>query len=224
MSRASISGPSGPLPLTRASISGPSGLPQRNRAQTFGPSNSNYPRGSISRGTGSRASVSVTRPSTANSAATAEEILEEETFPGGIIAEKLFERRSEFLHYQSCKIKVGTWNVATSESTEEDIAKWLVDDYKPKPDVNGKRRQSTIGKWYTDSVARRNRILNKRNADEGHDIPVEEDDNIGIYVICLQEVVDVSATETFLKSSNSKVKNMWEEYITVSHPLSLVHG
>ena len=144
-------------------------------------------------------------------------------FPGGTIAKKLFERRSEYLHHRACKIKIATWNVATHKDTERDISNWLVDKDKRQNEVPKKKKStaSKFGHWLKKTVTGDHEAGHKENGhnedepEEDEDLYVQEDDDIGIYVVCLQEVVDVSATENFLKSTDTKIKKQWEDHITV---------
>lgn len=104
------------------------------------------------------------------------------------LAQKMLSRRAEFIRQQRIRVKVGTWNVAAMQGIETDLAEWIVD----------------------------------RNRDV-HAIPVgvsvELEDTggeIGIYVVGLQEVVDVTARDTYLKYPDPKIEMNWKAHAQVS--------
>ncbi|PFH56946.1 hypothetical protein XA68_15736 [Ophiocordyceps unilateralis] len=97
----------------------------------------------------------------------------------------LLARRSEYVRHHQIRVKVGTWNVAACPGTDKDLASWFVD-----------------GRGIDESLAA---------LDLGHNTAVEPtksgcseavrlvgDDDIGLYVLGLQEVVDLNTTREYM--------------------------
>lgn len=105
------------------------------------------------------------------------------------LTHQMLSRRVEFTRQQQIKVKVGTWNVAALQGIEEDLADWIVDRDRDA---------------HTVSV----------DATKGKDKDTE--DEIGIYVVALQEVVDVTARETYLKYLDPKIEMNWKAHAQVS--------
>jgi hypothetical protein len=95
-------------------------------------------------------------------------------------------RKAEYINQQSIRIKVGTWNVAAISDTEEDIGKWFIQREGICEQLTGLR------------VSGLEETPDKR-ADGSHDESRSDPDQIGLYVLGLQEIVDVSSPAEALR-------------------------
>ncbi|KAF7591265.1 hypothetical protein BBP40_001826 [Aspergillus hancockii] len=95
-------------------------------------------------------------------------------------------RKAEYTTQQSIRIKVGTWNVAAISGTEGDIGKWFVQREGICEQLAGLRvsgLEETPGKGGGDSE-------NESGS---------ESEQVGLYVLGLQEIVDVSSPAEALR-------------------------
>ncbi|KAH0610122.1 uncharacterized protein H6S33_012668 [Morchella sextelata] len=109
------------------------------------------------------------------------------------IQEQMLLRRAEFIRQKRIRIKIGSWNVAAIQGCERDLSDWIVDK---------KRDMRTI------SLA--NYVEDEADMANG--------DDVGIYVIALQEVVDVTATENFIKYTDPKISLNWKAHAQAALP------
>lgn len=112
------------------------------------------------------------------------------------LTQQMLFRRDEFLRQQRIKIKIGTWNVAAVQGVEKDLGDWIVDKQKD---------------LHTVSVAGGMQAGTTDEKDE----KVSNHDEVGIYVIALQEVVDVTATSTFIQYTDPKIALNWKAHAQV---------
>ncbi|OJJ95280.1 hypothetical protein ASPACDRAFT_36521 [Aspergillus aculeatus ATCC 16872] len=98
-------------------------------------------------------------------------------------------RKAEYTHQQSIRIKVGTWNVAAIPGTENDIGNWFVQQKGVCEQLSGLRvKDSQGGNKTDDSSAGQTESLSETTPDQ-----------IDLYVLGLQEVVDVSSPAEALR-------------------------
>lgn len=112
------------------------------------------------------------------------------------LAHQMLSRRAEFIRQQRIRVKVGTWNVAALQGIEKDLADWIVDRDRDAHIVPIGSPEAMEG--------------------EGNDTVNE----IGIYVVALQEVVDVTARDTYLKYLDPKIEMNWKAHAQVSCRMS----
>ena len=143
------------------------------------------------------------------------------------LSQAVFARRAEYTRSQKIKVKVGTWNVASTSGTEKDIAGWFVD-----------------GKGVTESMARlivaedggesvvtpaneieSVRAQEKRRTKKESTIPKNDPavlpggEDVGLYVLGLQEVVDVaSASEALRPYSDPGPAKKWKNAVQEGLP------
>lgn len=121
-------------------------------------------------------------------------------------------RRDEYTEDRYARIKIGSWNVATCKDTEKDLGRWFVDGRAVPVDVKAASRQQDrkqIGVsdsqegTLVDSESQQGRYAHE-DAKHG-DI-----DYIDIYVLGLQEVVDISSpTEALRPYTDQTVSLRW---------------
>ncbi|KIW16933.1 hypothetical protein PV08_04123 [Exophiala spinifera] len=116
-------------------------------------------------------------------------------------------RKSEYVRKRSMKIKIGSWNVASISGTEKDLGAWFVGGHGVRglsQDLSG---ESLHGDHDDDddsdsdeqiesieSQEARVRTTKKKTTLPKNDVPGEShDDQIDLYVLGLQEVLDLSS-------------------------------
>ncbi|KAI6372886.1 hypothetical protein MCOR25_003623 [Pyricularia grisea] len=109
-------------------------------------------------------------------------------------------RRDEYIQQHKMRIKIGTWNVAGLQGTDKDLATWF---------VHGKgvdRRLATL------DVARNPAIERQETADSLDDDPnavrLVGGDKIGLYVLGLQEVVDLNVASQYMRGVYSSSESL----------------
>ncbi|KAI6598914.1 hypothetical protein MCOR06_001470 [Pyricularia oryzae] len=109
-------------------------------------------------------------------------------------------RRDEYIQQHNMRIKIGTWNVAGLQGTDKDLASWF---------VHGKgvdRRLATL------DVARNPAIERQETADSLDDDPnavrLVGGDKIGLYVLGLQEVVDLNVASQYMRGVYSSSESL----------------
>ncbi|KAL4870384.1 hypothetical protein BDV12DRAFT_61301 [Aspergillus spectabilis] len=98
-------------------------------------------------------------------------------------------RKGEYTGHRSIHVKVGTWNVAAIAGTEKDVGKWFVQ----QKGVWGQRAGSLVAASREDSVSMG---ANSGGAASLLELPPDE---VGLYVLGLQEIVDVSSPAEALR-------------------------
>lgn len=95
------------------------------------------------------------------------------------LARALHDRRVEFVRPHRLRLKIGTWNVAARPGTDKDLASWFIDGRGLDETLSNLK----VSPDRTDDVAR------DVSAPEG--VRLVGDDKIGLYVLGLQEIVDL---------------------------------
>jgi len=132
------------------------------------------------------------------------------------LSQALHDRRSEYTRPQNIRIKIGTWNVAALKGTEEDVAGWFIEGRGieealtglevPSQDhlhgVNGSQHVPSQESGYErepieEQGARRSKTCSTLPKHDSTSVPVGEE--IGLYVLGLQEIVDISSPTEALR-------------------------
>ncbi|KAL8670122.1 MAG: hypothetical protein Q9168_005318 [Polycauliona sp. 1 TL-2023] len=121
------------------------------------------------------------------------------------LSKAVYERRAEYTVPAKIRIKVGSWNVAALQGTEEDVGSWFVD---------GKGISETLSTLSfehngddggdLESVTHQEARRSKKRPTVPSNDPglVPGGDHVGLYVLGLQEIIDVSSATEALKPYN----------------------
>ncbi len=143
-------------------------------------------------------------------------------------------RKDEYVRKRSIKIKVGTWNVASISGTEKDLGGWFVDGLGVKglsQDLAGLSTESSanlpaIAEMETvrEQEERKSHSSKRDSTLPKHDVPaVPHYDEVGLYVLGLQEVVDVaSVTEAIKPYTDPNPAKKWKAALRDSLPAGYV--
>lgn len=129
------------------------------------------------------------------------------------ISQALHTRRADFIRPHYVRVKVGTWNVAALGATDEDLGGWFVggegvsDDFSTLTlDKERKVSKDNPRTWDAKEL---------RPANDGLGIRPGRQE-IGLYVLGLQEIVDISSTTEVLRPylfSDPHAGNKWKTAI-----------
>lgn len=142
------------------------------------------------------------------------------------LSQAVFERRAEFTRSYNTRVKVGTWNVASLSGTEKDIGAWFVDGKGISETLSGLSvNQSNHGNnmilgGVEDVGSQEKRRTKKASTIPKNDVQaVDGGDDIGIYVLGLQEIVDISsAVEALRPYSDPYPSAKWKRAIEEALP------
>jgi phosphatidylinositol-bisphosphatase len=119
-------------------------------------------------------------------------------------------RRSEYTRREKIQIKIGTWNVAATTETEKDLKGWFVEGkgvsaslsgltLEDEEDDTGKSKSEEIESRESIEAQEARRTKKEPTIPKNDPAPLPGLDEIGIYVLGLQEVVDVSSPSEALR-------------------------
>jgi len=132
----------------------------------------------------------------------------------------LYERRAEFTRPKTIRIKVGSWNVASMKGTEKDIGGWFVDGKGVEEKFAGLDviPEDQDARESVDSQeSRRSKRHSTIPKNDHGTIPGGKE--IGLYVIGLQEIIDVgSATEALRPYTDPTIANKYKSAIKAALP------
>ncbi|KAF2128554.1 DNase I-like protein [Dothidotthia symphoricarpi CBS 119687] len=139
------------------------------------------------------------------------------------LSQILYDRREEYTRPRDVRIKIGTWNVAGLKGTEQDVGGWFVKGKGVEEALAGLGVSEPDGKDQNnrESVAAQEARHTKRESTlPRHDVElVPAGEEIGLYVLGLQEIVDItSAAEALRPYTDPSVANKWKAAIETELP------
>ncbi|PQE10400.1 endonuclease Exonuclease phosphatase protein [Rutstroemia sp. NJR-2017a WRK4] len=120
------------------------------------------------------------------------------------LSKALYARRADYTRPQKIKIKIGSWNVAACSGTEKDLAGWFVQGKGIDKRLAGLEIANAIDKTGSqaniETVEEQEARRQKKqptipNGDEGI---ITGGDEIGLYVLGLQEVVELASAKEYI--------------------------
>ncbi|KAF2008807.1 DNase I-like protein [Aaosphaeria arxii CBS 175.79] len=137
------------------------------------------------------------------------------------LSQALYARRNEYTRSRNVRIKIGSWNVAAEKGTEKDIGAWFVEGKGIEKAIAGLGVDESQDDDNLESVpaqeARRSRKASTVPRRDDGTLPGGEE--VGIYVLGLQEVVDVSSPSEALRPyTDPSVANRWKSEVQNALP------
>ncbi|KAG6163051.1 hypothetical protein E4U11_002168 [Claviceps purpurea] len=139
------------------------------------------------------------------------EPVEHQTTPQSL-ARALLARRSEYVRPRKIKVKVGTWNVAACPGTDKDLARWF---------VGGEGIDQKFAALDLSRNAAVAHNLSAGNEDGPDSIRLLGGSDIGMYVLGLQEVVDLNLTKEYMSRAvklDSSSTDKWQAALEAAMP------
>jgi inositol polyphosphate 5-phosphatase INPP5B/F len=137
-------------------------------------------------------------------------------------------RRSEYIRKKTIKVKVGTWNVAALSGTELDIGAWFVHGKGVKgldENLSGLSTKELAGTGPVEEnieavLDQELRVTKKESTVPKNDVlAVAAGEDIGLYVLGLQEIVDInSASEALRPFSDPSPGKKWKAALAEALP------
>ena len=127
------------------------------------------------------------------------------------LARAVHARRSEFVRPRETRVKIGTWNVAGCPGTDKDLAQWFVDGEGLDGDLatlNLDRGAASEGGTQADN-----------EGSESAHLPGGKE--VGLYVLGLQEVVDLNLTKEYMTRAvytDNSATEKWQAAIAAAMP------
>lgn len=119
----------------------------------------------------------------------------------------VYARREEYTRPHRIRVKVGTWNVAACPGTDKDLASWFVD---------GKGIDTALA---TLDLNRNAAIEGDTDGEDG--VHILGRDKIGLYVLGLQEVVDLNTASQYVSrvyAGDEGVTQKWKTALDTALP------
>ncbi|KAJ6155723.1 Endonuclease/exonuclease/phosphatase [Penicillium chermesinum] len=130
------------------------------------------------------------------------------------LSSALKARKAEYTRRRTIRVKIGTWNVAAIPGTEKDIGKWFIEGQGVCERFSGVK-----GEW----------LEHTETTDEPSSSGTEDDskkksfktrpEEVDLYVLGLQEIVDVSSPAEALRPyTDTGPSNRWKEAVHKALP------
>lgn len=148
------------------------------------------------------------------------------------LSQAVNQRRREFTRSYTTKVKVGTWNVGSLSGTDKDVGGWFVGGLGLSDTLNRlaidqeidsegyrRRRSGTADSVESTASQERRRSKKKSTLPQHEDVYIHGGDNIGLYVLGLQEIIDVaSVRKTFLPDTGPPPGTKWKNAVEKALP------
>ena len=128
------------------------------------------------------------------------------------LSQAVYKRRAEYTRSRRIRVKVGTWNVASLSGTEKDVGGWFVDGKGVSESLSGldikddgesrSNGQSRIPDIESVALQEERRSKKKSTIPKNDPGSIPGGDEIGLYVLGLQEIVDISSVAEALRPYN----------------------
>lgn len=130
------------------------------------------------------------------------------------LSNALKARKAEYTRRRTIRVKIGTWNVAAISGTEKDIGKWFVDGQGVCEKFSGAKGDQLEHAGTKEEASSGGTEGGSKNK-PFHTSPEE----IDLYVLGLQEIVDVSSPAEALRPyADSGPSNRWKESVHKALP------
>jgi len=118
------------------------------------------------------------------------------------LSKAVHARRADYVRPRKIKIKIGSWNVAACPGTENDLAGWFVDGKGIDKRLAGLgiAIENSHSQDHVESVEDQEARRSKKESTipKGDEGVIAGGDEIGLYVLGLQEVVELTAAKEYI--------------------------
>ena len=135
----------------------------------------------------------------------------------------LYDRRAEYTRSRNVRIKIGSWNVASKKGTEQDVGAWFVKGKGVDKALAGlgvsepTRKEEKHKETVADQESRFDKHV--QSVPYGDLGSVPGDDEVDLYVLGLQEIVDItSAAEALKPYTDPTMANKWKASLEAALP------
>ncbi|ROT43670.1 DNase I-like protein [Sodiomyces alkalinus F11] len=132
------------------------------------------------------------------------------------LARAVHARRSEYVRPHRVRVKVGSWNVAACPGTDKDLASWFVDGKGVDKSL------ATLDISHTRAVEDESYGSKRAGSseDDGSEVRLVGGDQIGLYVLGLQEIIDLNRAREAVNRMyyDPGPMNKWKEALERAMP------
>lgn len=129
------------------------------------------------------------------------------------LARAVHARRDEYVRPRKIRVKIGTWNVAACPGTDKDLARWFVDG-------------QGIDQHFAALHLSRDSALSHttfpwQEEDESQSVHTLGGNDIGLYVLGLQEIVDLNLTKEYMNRAvklDTSSSDKWQAALEAAMP------
>ncbi|EGP85003.1 inositol polyphosphate 5-phosphatase [Zymoseptoria tritici IPO323] len=160
-------------------------------------------------------------PSTSRSHNQSDDEEEEEEVTYRSLSQLVYSRRAEYVRPKHVRIKVGTWNVASFKGTEKDVGGWFVGGKGLAEGLTGLRIDDSSKTENVESVNLQEARYERKHETlpTGDTGILPKGDDVGLYVLSLQELVDItSVAEALRPSTDPAAANKFKEAMNAALP------
>lgn len=126
------------------------------------------------------------------------------------LARAMHARRPEYVRPHRVKVKIGSWNVAACPGTDKDLAAWFVD---------GEGLEESMSAL---NIRKNSVVVSDDGASSDKDaVRLLGGDKIGLYVLGLQEVVDLNLTKEYMARTiytDNSATEKWQAALEAAMP------
>lgn len=142
------------------------------------------------------------------------------------LSRAVHSRRAEYIRPQKIRIKIGSWNVAACPGTDKDLAGWFLQGKGIHKNLAGLKISDAIvdngSQDNVESVGEQEARRRKKQSSiaVGDDGIIIGGEDIGLYVLGLQEVVDLNSTREYIGRvyTDSGAVTKWRKALTDALP------
>ncbi|KAH8815555.1 Endonuclease/exonuclease/phosphatase [Xylogone sp. PMI_703] len=132
-------------------------------------------------------------------------------------------RKSEYTRSHTIKVKIGSWNVAACPGTEHDLAGWFVEGKGISKELAAPETVDKIEESKSqvniETVEAQEARRSKDETTVPHgDAGVAGGDEIDLYVLGLQEVVDLTSAREYMGYTDTSVMAKWKTALSTALP------
>ena len=126
------------------------------------------------------------------------------------LARAVLARRNEYVQPRSTKVKIGTWNVAACPGTDKDLASWFVEG------------RGIDQNFATLDLNNSNNAVKPDGDEQDPDsVRLLGGEEVGLYVLGLQEVVDINLTKEYMTRAvyvDNSTREKWQVALEAAMP------
>lgn len=127
------------------------------------------------------------------------------------LARAVYARRSEYVRPHRTRVKIGTWNVAACPGTDKDLARWFVEGEGLDRDLGTLNLNEHPGVDNADQYSK----------NDDSEPRVIGGNRVGLYVLGLQEVVDLNLTKEYMTRAvytDNSATQKWQAALEAAMP------
>lgn len=134
------------------------------------------------------------------------------------LSQAVYARRAEYVRAKHVRIKIGSWNVAACKGTEKDVSGWFVGGEGIADQLTGAHINDR--KLSLASVEEQEARYERKQPTlpDGDSSVLPSGDEVGLYVLALQEIIDITAVTPAIMPHDPSAANKWKDAMDSALP------